>query len=114
MMLVGKFGPDTLTVDEGAALDLEQVAAQPALGDELAHPRLACVEPVSREIERKSVDHFGARQSADAVFRFEQRESVLELASTRESGKTTAGDHDVGERHRLTHLLRHRSGCPSK
>ena len=61
-----------------------------------------------------SVDDFGPRQSADAILRFEHRESVLELASTREPRKTTASDHDVGERHRGTHLLRHRLGCPSK
>src|SRR5438105_3280314 len=114
MMLVGKFGPDTLTVDERAALDLQQVAAQPLLRDELADLWIARVEPVSREIEREPVDDFGPRQSADAILRFEHRESVLELASTREPRKTTASDHDVGERHRGTHLLRHRLGCPSK
>src|SRR5438477_12930465 len=98
MVLVGKFAPDAFTVDDCAALDLEQVVAQPPFPDELLHLRIASVEPMPGEIEREPVDDFGARQSADAILRLEQREPAPELSRTRQPGQAAAGDHDVGER----------------
>src|SRR5437868_8354061 len=106
MMLVGKFAPDTFTVDDCAALDLEQVAAQPSLRDELSHLLVARVKPMAGEVERKSIDDLGPRQPSDAILRFDQSEAAPELPRARQPGQSTAGDHDVGARHSATHLDR--------
>ena len=80
MVLVRKFGPDTLTMDERAPFDGEQVVAQPALLHDFAHVLVPRVKPVASEVERKAVDDFGARQAADAIFRLDQREAAAQLA----------------------------------
>src|SRR5438874_11218854 len=111
MMLVGRFGPTTFTVNERLPLDGEEVVAQPAVLDELSHLRIARVQPVAGEVERKSLHDFAAGQAADPIVRFEQRESAAELARARQTGEPAACDHDVGERHSATHLLRHEYAC---
>ena len=114
VVLVGKFRPNALTVDERAPLDFEEVAAQPPLLDQRAHLGVARVEPVAGEVEGETLHHLGSHEAAHAILRLEQREARAELARTRQAREPAAGDHGVGERHRGTHLLRHESKCPLK
>src|SRR5207248_7643060 len=44
----------------------------------------------------------------------EQCESAAELARARQTGQPAPCDHDVGERHSATHLLRHEYACLMK
>ena len=51
MKLVGKRGPNSFTIDARAPLHLEQVSAEPAFLDQLAHLRIARVQPVPGPVE---------------------------------------------------------------
>ena len=93
MELVGKRGPDAFTVDSGAPLDVEQISAQPMTGDQIAHLRIARVQPVAGPVEGEPLDHFGATETAHPVFRFEQRARASDLPRAGEAGKAAA-DHD--------------------
>ena len=93
MELVRKRGPNAFTVDPRAPLHVEQVSAQPAPGDQIAHLRIARVQPVAGPIEREAFDHFGAAEPADPVFGLEQRARAAELPRAREAGEAAA-DHD--------------------
>src|SRR5919201_3710401 len=92
MKLVGKRGPDALTVDPGAPLHVEQVSLEPPLGDQLAHLGIAGVQPVAGPIEGEAVDHFGAAEPADPVFRLEHRAAAAELTRAAEARQSAADD----------------------
>ena len=92
--LVGKCSPHTLAVDERAALHFEDVSRQPALGDELAHVRIAGMQPMAGPIEGKPRDLIGPHQPAHPILGLQDGEIRSQLARAGEAGEPSA--HDDG------------------
>src|SRR3954469_10713769 len=93
MKLVGKRGPDAFAVDARATLHVETVVAQPARRDQLAHLRIARMEPVPGPVEGEAVDQVGAAEAPQPVLGFEQRAARADLARAGHAGQPAA-HHD--------------------
>src|SRR5476649_1935806 len=99
--LVGEGRPAAFTIDERAALHLEQVSSQPRMLNELFHLRIARVQPVTRPVEGKTLHDVGAAEAAQAILGFYQESRGTQLARAREPGETPADDERASHPARL-------------